>query len=52
MNTSRRVLVAILTGFPVSGKTTLPKRILSEEHGMRIAVIENSLAMSLPLGSC
>ncbi len=31
----------ILTGFLGSGKTTLLKRILNENHGMKIAVIEN-----------
>jgi len=31
----------ILTGFLGSGKTTLLNRILHEEHGLRIAVIEN-----------
>jgi G3E family GTPase len=31
----------ILTGFLSAGKTTLLNRILQEEHGMRIAVIEN-----------
>ena len=31
----------ILTGFLGSGKTTLLKRVLSEQHGRKIAVIEN-----------
>lgn len=39
----RRIPVTILTGFLGSGKTTLLNRILKENHGKRIAVIENEL---------
>jgi G3E family GTPase len=39
--TDRRIPVTVVTGFLGSGKTTLINRILSEQHGRKIAVIVN-----------
>src|SRR4026208_1794075 len=46
MQESNMVPVTILTGFLGSGKTTLLNRILKEDHGQRIAVIENEFGES------
>lgn len=38
---SSKIPVTVITGFLGSGKTTLINRILTEEHGIRFAIIEN-----------
>jgi G3E family GTPase len=38
------LLLQVITGFLGSGKTTLLNRILTADHGHRIAVIENEVS--------
>lgn len=44
MTSSPRIPVTVLTGFLGAGKTTLLRRVLTEPHGRKIAVIENEFS--------
>ena len=45
--TDKRIPVTVLTGYLGSGKTTLLNRILTSNHGKKIAVIENEVPAAL-----
>ena len=43
-------MVQVITGFLGSGKTTLLNALLRQDHGRRIAVIENEVLLRLLMG--
>ena len=45
----KKTPVTIVTGFLGAGKTTLVNNILSGDHGLKIAVIENEARAALPV---
>jgi hypothetical protein len=45
-----KIPVTVITGFLGSGKTTLVNRILSGNHGKKIAIIENECAVGGVVG--
>jgi len=48
---TRKIPITILTGFLGSGKTTLLNYILKENHGFKIAIIENEFGEGLGIES-
>lgn len=45
-------LPQVITGFLGSGKTTLLNNILTQDHGQRLAVIENEVQCSDTVAEC